>query len=72
MTLNPRQRRLLEVVQSQVTISVEDLANQLDVTPQTVRRDVKLMEESLACALSRRGRVAVVGRKHRLHPTPDT
>ena len=46
MTLNPRQRRLLEVVQSQVTISVEDLANQLDVTPQTVRRDVKLMEES--------------------------
>ena len=46
MTLNPRQRRLLEAVQRQVTISVEDLANQLDVTPQTVRRDVKLMEEA--------------------------
>ena len=46
MTLNPRQRRLLEAVQRQVTISVEDLANELDVTPQTVRRDVKLMEEA--------------------------
>ena len=43
MTLNPRQRRLLEAVQRQVTISVEDLANELDVTPQTVRRDVKLL-----------------------------
>lgn len=46
MTLNPRQRRLLEVVRRHVTVSVEDLAQQLDVTPQTVRRDVKLMEEA--------------------------
>jgi DeoR family glycerol-3-phosphate regulon repressor len=46
MTLNPRQRRLLDHVRAQVTISVEDLAQQLDVTPQTVRRDVKLMEEA--------------------------
>ena len=46
MTLNPRQRRLLEAVRRHVTVSVEDLASQLQVTPQTVRRDVKLMEEA--------------------------
>ncbi len=46
MTLNPRQRRLLDAVRQRVTISVEELAQKLDVTPQTVRRDVKLMEEA--------------------------
>lgn len=46
MTLNPRQRRLLEIVRQHLTISVEDLAQQLGVTPQTVRRDVKQMEEA--------------------------
>lgn len=46
MTLNPRQRQLLEAVRRHVTVSVEDLAQQLEVTPQTVRRDVKLMEEA--------------------------
>ena len=46
MTLNPRQRRLLEAVRLKVTMSVEELAQQLDVTPQTVRRDVKQMEEA--------------------------
>ncbi|WP_317202808.1 DeoR/GlpR family DNA-binding transcription regulator [Janthinobacterium sp.] len=46
MTLNPRQRRLLEAVRQKVTISVEELAQQLEVTPQTVRRDVKQMEEA--------------------------
>ena len=46
MTLNPRQRRLLEVVRQRVTMSVEDLAQELAVTPQTVRRDVKQMEEA--------------------------
>ncbi len=46
MTLNPRQRSLLEAVRRHVTVSVEDLAQQLAVTPQTVRRDVKLMEEA--------------------------
>jgi DeoR family glycerol-3-phosphate regulon repressor len=45
MTLNPRQRRLLDAVRQHVTVSVEDLAQQLDVTPQTVRRDIKMMEE---------------------------
>jgi DeoR family glycerol-3-phosphate regulon repressor len=46
MTLNPRQRRLLDAVRLKGTISVEELAVRLDVTPQTVRRDVKLMEEA--------------------------
>ncbi len=46
MTLNPRQRRLLDVVKQRVTMSVEELAQQLGVTPQTVRRDVKQMEEA--------------------------
>jgi DeoR family transcriptional regulator, glycerol-3-phosphate regulon repressor len=46
MTLNPRQRRLLNQVRAHVTISVEELAQQLQVTPQTVRRDVKQMEEA--------------------------
>jgi DeoR family glycerol-3-phosphate regulon repressor len=46
MTLNPRQRRLLDTVRQQVTISVEELAQKLDVTPQTVRRDVKQMEQA--------------------------
>lgn len=46
MTLNPRQRRLLDAVRQRITVSVEELAQQLHVTPQTVRRDVKLMEEA--------------------------
>lgn len=46
MALNPRQRRLLDAVRQNGTISVEELARQLDVTPQTVRRDIKLMEEA--------------------------
>ncbi len=46
MNFNPRQRRLLEQVRAQVAISVEDLARQLNVTPQTVRRDIKQMEEA--------------------------
>ena len=46
MTLNPRQRRILDAVRQQVTVSLEALAQQLEVTPQTVRRDVKLMEEA--------------------------
>jgi DeoR family transcriptional regulator, glycerol-3-phosphate regulon repressor len=46
MTLNPRQRRLLDAVRQHMTLSVDELAQQLDVTPQTVRRDVKLMEEA--------------------------
>src|SRR3954468_16072706 len=46
MILNPRQRQLLDFVQQNVTVSVEDLARKLDCTPQTVRRDIKQMEEA--------------------------
>lgn len=46
MILNPRQRQLLEAVRQKVTMSVDELAQQLAVTPQTVRRDVKQMEEA--------------------------
>ncbi|MET0963418.1 MAG: DeoR/GlpR family DNA-binding transcription regulator [Noviherbaspirillum sp.] len=46
MTLNPRQRKLLDAVRHHRTISVEELAHQLNVTGQTVRRDVKLMEDA--------------------------
>ncbi|HVL74695.1 MAG TPA: DeoR/GlpR family DNA-binding transcription regulator [Noviherbaspirillum sp.] len=46
MTLNPRQRQLLDMVRRKGTISVEELAQQLEVTPQTVRRDIKQMEEA--------------------------
>ncbi len=45
---NPRQLELLAVVQSMASASVEQLAAQLDVTLQTVRRDVqKLANEGL-------------------------
>lgn len=40
MRLNPRQSKLLELVRQRGTASVEDLALALEVTPQTVRRDV--------------------------------
>jgi DeoR family glycerol-3-phosphate regulon repressor len=46
MALNPRQRQLLDAVRKRVTMSVEELAHELNVTPQTVRRDVKMMEEA--------------------------
>jgi DeoR family glycerol-3-phosphate regulon repressor len=46
LALNPRQRRLLEFVRSRETVSVEALAREFDVTSQTVRRDIKLMEEA--------------------------
>jgi DeoR family transcriptional regulator, glycerol-3-phosphate regulon repressor len=46
MTPNPRQLTLLNIVQAQGSISVEELAAQLGVTLQTVRRDIhKLAEE---------------------------
>lgn len=46
MTPNPRQQKLLDQVRQHVTMSVEELAQRLQVTPQTVRRDVKLLEEA--------------------------
>jgi DeoR family glycerol-3-phosphate regulon repressor len=44
MALNPRQRKLLERVREDASVSIETLAQTLGVTPQTVRRDVRLLE----------------------------
>jgi len=44
--LNPRQQTLLDCVRKHITISVEELAQKLDVTTQTVRRDVKAMVDA--------------------------
>ncbi|MGH8797975.1 MAG: DeoR family transcriptional regulator, partial [Caldimonas sp.] len=43
MTPNPRQSLLLDEVRTRGSVSVEALAEQLHVTLQTVRRDVKLL-----------------------------
>ena len=45
MTPNPRQALLLDEVRAKGTVSVEALAEQFDVTLQTVRRDVKLLSD---------------------------
>lgn len=48
MNPNPRQLTLLKVVQSQGSVTVEQLAETLGVTLQTVRRDVqRLADEGL-------------------------
>ena len=46
MSLNPRQQRLLEQVRAQRSASVDALASMLEVTPQTVRRDVRRLTEA--------------------------
>jgi DeoR family glycerol-3-phosphate regulon repressor len=48
MNPNPRQLKLLAVVQAKGSVTVEELAVTLDVTLQTVRRDVqRLADEGL-------------------------
>lgn len=46
MSLHPRQQKLLDCVRNSVTISVETLAQELDVTTQTVRRDIKQLADA--------------------------
>lgn len=46
MTPNPRQRRLLDQIRALHSASVESLAQSLEVTPQTVRRDARLLAEA--------------------------
>lgn len=46
MSTNPRQLALLEVMQSQGSVTVEYLAEKLGVTLQTVRRDVQRLADS--------------------------
>lgn len=43
MSVNPRQQQLLDEVRSRGSISVEALAQRLEVTPQTVRRDIRAL-----------------------------
>jgi DeoR family glycerol-3-phosphate regulon repressor len=43
MSVNPRQQQLLEEVRRNGSISVEVLAERLEVTPQTVRRDLRVL-----------------------------
>jgi len=43
---NPRQLKLLQVVRTRGTATVEELADQLDVTLQTVRRDVQRLADA--------------------------
>ena len=45
-TPNPRQQALLEEVRSRGSVSVERLAQRLDVTMQTVRRDVQRLSDA--------------------------
>jgi len=44
-TPNPRQQALLEEVRARGAVSVERLASRLDVTMQTVRRDVQRLAD---------------------------
>ena len=46
MTPNPRQALLLNEVRARGSVSVEALAEQFEVTLQTVRRDVKLLSDA--------------------------
>lgn len=46
MNANPRQLKLLDVVRDQGSASVEHLADRLEVTLQTVRRDVQRLAEA--------------------------
>ncbi len=45
MTPNPRQLQLLNLVRAKGAVKVEELAQELDVTLQTVRRDVQRMAD---------------------------
>ncbi len=46
MVVNPRQQRLLEAVKRRGSVSVEELAQLLEVTAQTIRRDVTALAEA--------------------------
>src|SRR5690606_17525287 len=46
MIVNPRQQRLVAEVKRRGSVSVEELAQMLDVTAQTIRRDVATLAEA--------------------------
>lgn len=58
MTLNPRQIELLDFVRAHGSASVETLATHLQVTPQTVRRDVRLLVQARRLARFHGGAMA--------------
>ncbi len=45
MSLNPRQQEMLTMVRTQGFVAIDVLAEQFDVTPQTIRRDVNALCE---------------------------
>ena len=55
MSTNPRQLALLEVMQSQGSVTVEYLAEKLGVTLQTVRRDVQRLATAAVAAVMASG-----------------
>lgn len=65
--LNGRQRALLDCVACDGFATIEDLAEQFQVTQQTIRRDVNwLSDPEPAAALSRRRKRADEFREHRV------
>jgi DeoR family glycerol-3-phosphate regulon repressor len=46
MNLNQRQQQILERARQMGSVAIESLAEQLNVTPQTIRRDINLLCES--------------------------
>ena len=46
MNLPPRQQQILELIRERGYVSIEELAKQFDVTPQTMRRDINLLADA--------------------------
>ena len=46
MSLAPRQQSILELVRERGYVSIEELAQQFSVTPQTIRRDINQLGEA--------------------------
>ena len=46
MNLPPRQQQILELIRERGYVSIEELANQFDVTPQTIRRDINQLADA--------------------------
>lgn len=56
MSLAPRQQSILELVRTRGYVSIEELAQQFTVTPQTIRRDINQLGEA--------GLLRQIGRAH--------
>src|SRR4051812_36582089 len=70
---NPRQVKLLQVVRGRGSVTVEELADKLDVTLQTVRRDVQRLAEAGLVARFHGGvRTPVSTIENLAHPQRET